>query len=141
LIQLGDHREPTLDGPISFAGKLTMRQSMAILSKMDVHIGPDSFLMHAANGLDVRSVVIFGGARPVACLGYAENENLETKIGCGPCWISTSHGESCPYSVKCMEMITPESVAAAAARILAEAAQPLSDWSDRRPSAFAKRMG
>lgn len=141
LIQLGDHREPRIKGSVSYAGKLTMRQSMAILSRMDVHIGPDSFLMHAANGLDVRSVVIFGGSRPAACLGYAENENLETKIECGPCWIATSHGQSCPHGVKCMEVITPQSVAAAVERILAKTTQSQLSSPDRKLPSFAEGAG
>lgn len=118
LVQLGDEREPALEGVTSFAGRLDMRESMAVLSLMDVHVGPDSFLMHAANGLDVPSVILFGGSRPVACLGYEGNENLEVQIECGPCWIHSSHGGFCPHEVACMAMIPPSRVVEAVERVL-----------------------
>ena len=41
-----------LVGVKRFAGKLTMRESAAILAQADLHIGPDSLLMHMANGVD-----------------------------------------------------------------------------------------
>ena len=53
VVQLGDGTEPQLEGVRSFAGKLGLRESMAVLSHARAHIGPDSFLMHAANGLGV----------------------------------------------------------------------------------------
>ncbi len=69
--------------------------------------------MHAANGVDVPSVIIYGGSRPPGCLGYAENVNLYVDIECAPCWLHDSHGDKCPFAVKCMPMITPEMVLAA----------------------------
>lgn len=140
LIQLGDEREPAFDGVTSFAGRLDMRESMALLSLMDAHVGPDSFLMHAANGLNVPSVIIFGGSRPVACLGYAGNENLDVAIECGPCWIHSSLGESCPYGVACMAMIPPARVIEAVERILDEPRRSGRHTSfDFSPSASIKR--
>jgi ADP-heptose:LPS heptosyltransferase len=110
VIQLGDAKEPPLEGVVSFAGKLSMRESMAMLTQVRLHIGPDSFLMHAANGVDVPCVVIYGGSRSPVCSGYAENTNLFVDLECSPCWIHDSHGESCPYAIKCMPMISPSTV-------------------------------
>lgn len=110
VVQLGDSREPELEGVVRFAGKLSMRESMAVLAYARLHIGPDSFLMHAANGVNVPSIIIYGGSRPPACLGYAENINLAVQIECGPCWIHDSHEGKCPYEIKCMDMITPVKV-------------------------------
>ena len=106
LVQLGDDREPPFPGVIPFGGKLNKRESMAMLSLASVHIGPDSFLMHVANGLDVPSVIIYGGSRPPACLGYAENRNLYVQVECAPCWLHTTKGEHCPHDMKCMKMIS-----------------------------------
>jgi len=113
VTQLGDNKEPVFEGVTSWAGKLSMRQSMALLTQVQVHIGPDSFLMHAANGVDVPSVIIYGGSRSPICSGYSENANLYVDIECSPCWLHDSHGDQCPYAIKCMNMIPPETVLAA----------------------------
>ena len=55
-----------------------MRESAALLSQAIFFIGPDGcLLMHIANGLDIKSIVIFG-LRPVDSFGYKENINLAT---------------------------------------------------------------
>jgi ADP-heptose:LPS heptosyltransferase len=118
LVHLGDDREPMFEGVTRFAGNISPRESMAILSSAAIHIGPDSFLMHAANGLDVPSVIIFGGSRKPANLGYAENENLASNPECSPCWLHDSRGDHCPYDIKCMQSITPETVAECAMKLL-----------------------
>jgi ADP-heptose:LPS heptosyltransferase len=106
LIHLGDDREPHFPFVHRFAGRLTMRESMAILSQCDLYVGPDSFLMHAANGLAIKSVILFGGARPASCLGYSNNTNLVTNLDCSPCWLHDSRGDICPHDIKCMKMLT-----------------------------------
>jgi len=84
-----------------------MRQSAAILSCAQIFIGPDSLLMHIANGLNIPSLIIFGGSRPAECFGYHQNINLATKPECSPCWIH--HGyEDCKNDLICMkELSTP----------------------------------
>ena len=121
LVQLGDDREPHFDGVTRFAGTLSLRESMAVLAHADLHLGPDSFLMHAANGLDVPSVIIFGGSRLPASLGYSGNINLETRIECSGCWIDISNGQTCPHDIKCMRMIAPETVYQSAVDVLGKA--------------------
>jgi len=110
LVHLGDEREPIFPRAVRFAGSLSMRESMALLSHCQAFVGPDSFLMHAANGLNVPSVILFGGARPMACLGYAENINLYVPMPCGPCWLHDSRGDTCPYGIECMNRISVERV-------------------------------
>ena len=105
FVQLGDAREPQLEGVQRLAGRLSMRESMSVLSHAKIHVGGDSFLMHAANGLDVPSVIIFGGARTPANLGYSENLNLYSAVPCSPCWLHESKGERCAYCMFCMNRI------------------------------------
>jgi ADP-heptose:LPS heptosyltransferase len=69
--------------------------------------------MHGANGLDVPSVIIFGGSRPPDMLGYAANINLFEAMPCGPCWLQSSQGQRCDYGIACMDRITPDRVLAA----------------------------
>jgi ADP-heptose:LPS heptosyltransferase len=104
IIQLGDDKEPTFEGVHRYAGKLSMRESAAILSNAGYFIGPDSLLMHIANGLDIPSTIIFGGSRPVNCFGYSENINLSSAPECSPCWIHEGY-ESCDHDLRCMKEI------------------------------------
>jgi len=109
IIQLGDEKELELDGVTRFAGELNMRESAAILSQAVHFIGPDSLLMHMANGLDIPSTIIFGGSRPANCFGYAQNENLSSITECAPCWIHENY-DTCMHEIKCMGKITVNDV-------------------------------
>ena len=104
IIQLGDDKEPSFKDTYRYAGKLSMRESAAILSTANYFIGPDSLLMHIANGLDIPSTIIFGGSRPVDCFGYSQNVNLSSTPQCSPCWIHEGY-ESCDHELKCMKEI------------------------------------
>jgi ADP-heptose:LPS heptosyltransferase len=120
LVQLGDDREPDFPGALRLAGQLSRRESLAVLGECAVHLGPDSFLMHGANGLDVPSVIIYGGSRTPANLGYAANRNLYTEMACSGCWLSGLPGSECPYGLACMEAISPAMVLAAVDELLAQ---------------------
>ena len=109
IIQLGDDKEPTFNGTHRYAGKLSMRESAAMLSKANYFIGPDSLLMHIANGFDVPSTIIFGGSRPVGCFGYSKNVNLSSTPQCSPCWIHEGY-ESCGLDFECMKSISPSDI-------------------------------
>ena len=109
IIQLGDDKEPFFEGTHRYAGKLSMRESGAILSKANYFIGPDSLLMHMANGLDIPCTIIFGGSRPVGCFGYSENINLTSAPECSPCWIHEGH-QLCQHDLNCLTKISTSQV-------------------------------
>lgn len=117
IIHLGDDNEPSFDGVEQFASKLTIRESAAILSKTDLFIGPDSLLMHVANGCNIRSVIIFGGSRPVKCFGYNQNINLSSYPKCSPCWIHKGY-EECNKNLQCLHEISVKQVLSSVNRIL-----------------------
>ena len=117
IIQMGDDKEPTFDGVHRYAGKLSMRESAAILYKANYFIGPDSLLMHVANGLNIPSAIIFGGSRPVGCFGYKEHINLASQPECNSCWIH--HGyEECKENLKCLHEISVKQVLSSVNRLL-----------------------
>ena len=116
IIQLGDDKEPYFDGVHQFAGKLSMRKSAAILSRASYFIGPDSLLMHIANGLNIPSIIIFGGSRPVDCFGYSENINLGSDRECSPCWIHQGY-EECKNDLICMKELSTSTVLASLLKI------------------------
>jgi ADP-heptose:LPS heptosyltransferase len=105
-IHLGDDAEPVFPGVTRFAGGLSMRESLAILAHADLHVGPVSFLMHGANGLNVRSIIVYGGRETPKNSGYENNVNLYTPMECSPCWIHSTKGECCPNALECMRKIT-----------------------------------
>ena len=105
VIQLGDESEPFFSNVTRFAGDLSMRQSAAILSFAQIFIGPDSLLMHIANGLNIPSLILFGGSRPAECFGYHQNTNLATRPECSPCWIHDGY-EKCENDLICMKELS-----------------------------------
>ena len=116
LVHLGDENEPVIDGVQRLAGRLSLRESMGVLAQARIHVGAVSFLMHAANGLDVPSVIIYGGRETPANSGYAQNINLFVAMPCGPCWIPNAEAAHCSYGLACMEKIAPADVLAAVNR-------------------------
>jgi ADP-heptose:LPS heptosyltransferase len=113
LLHLGNEKEPLIPFARRFAGRLSLRQSMAVLKQARFYVGPDSFLMHAAMGLDVPAVIIFGGSRTPENTGYRRNTNLFVKMPCGPCWIHENRGEHCAYNLECLWKISASDVYAA----------------------------
>ncbi len=118
LVHLGDAREPALPGTRSFAGQTSKRESLALLAECDLFIGPDTFLMHGANGLNVPAVIILGGSRTPANLGYSENINLYAELPCSSCWLTGHPGSECSHELACMASITPGAVLAAVDELL-----------------------
>jgi ADP-heptose:LPS heptosyltransferase len=111
VVQLGSAGDPKLEGAIDLRGKTTLRQSAAILANSYVFIGLVGFLMHLARAVDCRSVILYGGREKPAQTGYVANKNLYTQVRCAPCWLRNP----CDFDRKCMDMITPQQVIAAAA--------------------------
>ena len=110
FIQLGDQNEPYLRNVIRWAGKLSLRESCAILDKASFHLGIVSFLMHVSHALNTKSIIIYGGRETPKNSGYEKNINIINPIECSPCWIHTTEGEICPYNNKCLKEIAPETV-------------------------------
>ncbi|QIF02948.1 glycosyltransferase family 9 protein [Roseimicrobium sp. ORNL1] len=110
LVQLGDASEPVFENVTRFAGALSMRQSMAVLANCDLFLGGVSFLMHAANGVNVPGVIIYGGRESPKNSGYAVNDNLYVPMPCGPCWLHDSRGDVCPHNIACMEKVLVDEV-------------------------------
>ena len=110
IVQLGAEYEIHLPHPLRLAGKLNLRESIAVLYNCQLFIGPDSFLMHAAASIGLKSVIIFGGRVTPRNTGYANNVNLYYKLDCGPCWIHKEDGEHCCNNLQCLEKIKVSTV-------------------------------
>ena len=86
------------------------------------HIDTEGGLVHLANAVHGRCVVLFGPT-PVEFFGYPQNINLEPS-GCKACWFATQNWLiECPRYTsgpECMKGHSAASVADAAKRIIAQ---------------------
>jgi hypothetical protein len=109
-VQLGMAHEPLIKGVcIDLRGKLTVRESAAVLKIAVCFLGVEGGLVHMAKAVGTPSVVCFGPT-PARFFGYEENINI-SREGCTPCWWTTREWMTkCISSSKqrgCMTAITP----------------------------------
>jgi len=67
-----------------FRGKLTLRESAAILKHSRFLVGIDSWPMHAMYAFGKISMILYGSSDPMSS-GYDENISLYADIECQPC--------------------------------------------------------
>jgi len=124
---LGDRREEDLPGAINLTGKLSIRQTAALLEQCHCLIAPDSGLLHLAAAVHTPSVGLFGPVAPELrvsgyplCTAITGNEI----IGCKACndgarCCKDRHKQS-PHG-QCLEAIAPQKVAQLAIKKTQEA--------------------
>jgi Glycosyltransferase family 9 (heptosyltransferase) len=114
VVQLGGPSSRIIkSADLNFAGVLSFKQSMKMLSKSKLHVDGDSGLVHAAHRLGVRSVVLFGPTN-ADFFGYEENINMKPNY-CGGCWwLKPSWMKECAMGhmvPECMDSHDPVPVA------------------------------
>jgi heptosyltransferase-2 len=102
---------------INLAGRLTLRQTIVILSRCRLFIGNDSGLMHIAAALAVPLVAIFGPTEPgkTSPLGKP-HRLLHHGSDCAPCLY-----RECPTDHRCMRAVGVGEVLAAATELWKQA--------------------
>ena len=123
VIQLGVVEEERIEGVSHYLNGQTSLEESGILIKHSLcHIDTEGGLVHLANAVHTRCVVLFGPT-PVEFFGYPQNINLEPS-GCKNCWFATQNWlVECPRHTdgpECMSGHSASAVAAAAKRIIAE---------------------
>ena len=63
-----------------------------------------------------RMATLYGGREKPSQTGYVANKNLYNQVKCAPCWLRNP----CDFDRKCMDMIQPPQVIAAAAEQIAK---------------------
>lgn len=109
-------------GVRNLVGRLKLDESFALLRHVDLYLGNDSGLTHAAAMSGVPVVAIFSGIDPVANwmpLG-PDVTVVRAAIGCSPCHLT--HVTDCPNRHACIQAIGVEPVLAAVRRALDDAA-------------------
>ncbi len=112
------HVEEILSGGVlqvkDLAGKINLRELVAVLKKAKLFVGIDSGVMHMASALDIPTVGIFGPTDPF----YVAPQNARSMVvrkdlACSPCYLR----EDCPHR-KCLEELDVESVMNACRKVL-----------------------
>jgi len=123
VFQLGVVEEEKIEGVTHHLNGQTSLDETSLLMKYSLcHIDTEGGLVHLANAIHARCVVLFGPT-PVELFGYPENINLEPP-GCKACWFSTHTWViECPRHTsgpECMGGHSATSVVEAANRIIEE---------------------
>lgn len=108
LVQVGAGGQRILDGVEDVSGQISFRETAALIARSRLFMGTEGGLMHAANAVDARAVIIFSGYIPVELTGYDGHHKLCAPVDCAPCGLRTP----CPYGLKCTTTIEPEYVVA-----------------------------
>lgn len=100
------------DNVISIAGKYSLVQELAIISRLDIMVSMDSANMHLASLVGARVISIWGGTTP-ACgfLGWRQSidDTIMAGVDCQPCTIGGS--DKCRYGdYHCMTSIRPQDI-------------------------------
>jgi len=129
VVLLGGNDEADLCGSIvdtarissckvtSFAGRLSLKDSAAVMAKSQIFIGVDSGLAHLSVALNVPSVTLFSSTNPDKwAFRDARHVIVHNPLPCSPCAI---FGYNKPCStITCMASITSESVSNAVKVVL-----------------------
>ena len=80
-----------MDNVIDMTGKTNFREAASLISRSEFHVGCEGGLMHAANALDKKCVILLTGFLHPTMTCYPENSNI---------WIGKDHGP-CGMKVLC----------------------------------------
>lgn len=93
----------------NYIGKVSLSQSICILSQLDLLVGSDTGLMHCAAALDIPTISLFGGTDPKIWRPYGDKNTVIYKsLNCSPCY-GTLDGFLCKER-KCMNSIIVDDV-------------------------------
>lgn len=85
---------------VSAAGRLTLRQTMALIKRCDLFITLDSGPLHIAQALGVPTIALFGPSDPQVTGPLGPSIIIKNEFECSPCgWLP------CPHEVACMKSI------------------------------------
>ncbi len=90
----------------NMAGKISLKQLIALLNMLDLYITNDSGAMHIAAAVDIPIIAIFGSTDWRTTSPYSAKATIVRKeVDCAPCL-----KRECPRDHKCMKLIQVEDV-------------------------------
>lgn len=119
IVQIGVPHGPPLLKVVDLRGKTDFRTACALLQRSRLFVGTEGGLMHAANAVGARALILWGGITLPEFAGYPNRQRTICKhVACAPCgqlgWCDNGH--------ICMREISVTEVHDAAAQALAAGA-------------------
>lgn len=114
--------------PYDLTGRLTVRETMAVIARLDLFLSPDTGPMHLACAVDTPSLAVFGPSDPVRYFSGGDGAPgsrhvvVRPELWCSPCNLIRKPPEECsgPEPPECLRLVTVDAVHLAAARLLGE---------------------
>jgi ADP-heptose:LPS heptosyltransferase len=113
---------------VDLTGRLTLRETLALISALDLFLSPDTGPMHMACAVGTPSVSVFGPSDPVRYFsggtGLPPSRHLVVKpdLWCSPCNLIRKPPAECVTAEgpECLRLVGADAVHAQAARLLRE---------------------
>ena len=130
MIQLGSDAEtgrgyvraPRIAGTEDWVGKLSLAETVAALEQVDLFVGIDSGLLHAAGAVGTRTVGLFGPVNPELRMPVETPSIAVTSevpcLGCHHRLPRLHWRQGCPHDIQCMAGISPQEVLHACEKLL-----------------------
>jgi ADP-heptose:LPS heptosyltransferase len=109
--------------PFDLCGKLNLRETMAVIARLDLFLSPDTGPMHMACAVGTPSVSVFGPSDPARYFSGAGERHavVRKQLWCSPCNLIRKPPAECsgPEPPECLRLVEAEDVYREAARVLA----------------------
>jgi len=104
----------TIPGVVSLVDKLSLEESLALISMADLFVGIDSGLLHAAASFHIPAVGIWGATSPRFLFSESESRHFVVSTvecqGCHHRFPRLHHITGCPYDIRCLKEISVNEV-------------------------------
>jgi ADP-heptose:LPS heptosyltransferase len=105
-------------------GRLSLREMLAVLERVDLFLSPDTGPMHMAAAVDAPAVAVFGPSDAVRYFSGASPRQVFVRheLWCSPCNLIRKPPPECsgPSMPECLQLVTVDAVHAAAVSILSQ---------------------
>ena len=117
------HLQPA---PVDLTGRLSVREMMALVERLDMFLSPDTGPMHMACAVGTPSVSVFGPSDPLRYFSGGSGAPgtrhvvVREELWCSPCNLIRRPPAECAGAAppECLRLVTVESVYSEAARLL-----------------------
>jgi ADP-heptose:LPS heptosyltransferase len=110
--------------PVLLAGRLGVRETMAVIAGLDLFLSPDTGTMHMACAVGTPSVTIFGPSDAVRYFSGRGPRHVVVRadLWCSPCNLIRKPPAECdgPQPPECLRLVSVDVVHAQAVRLLGE---------------------
>ena len=111
---------------LDLTGKLTVRETMAVIGALDLFLSPDTGPMHMACAVGTPSVAVFGPSDPVRYfsapdgLAGSRHRVVRSDLWCSPCNLIRKPPDECagPEPPECLRLVSVDDVYREAAQLL-----------------------